>query len=211
MLRGLQRVAFPRLGLLAAVSVGVLIAVAGPASALTTSTLAPSAVSSSDIPTSVLNPLMPVAARGTSVSYGAVQKSGPVMAAAARANVRGRHTVARMASAGCWDWSIWVTETNAFGDTVAKYEDPDVAWCGNGTNVTSHQAVNPEGFTYYLGWSYSGQRSYSNTGGVGSSYWVHNTQGGFCYIDTGVVGCVQNWYPALRSVAYGNGGFSYTG
>lgn len=203
-------VAIRRALLVAATSLAALAALGSTAFA---ATLAPVSVSSSDLPTAVANPFMPVAAQGTTVKYGATEKSGtpPPVASAARANERARRPVARAASAGCWDWSIWVNEYNAFGDTVAKYEAPDVAWCGNGSKVTSHQAVNPEGFVYYLGWSYKGQQSYSNVGGAGSSTWIHNTQGSFCYVDTGVVGCVQNWYPSLRSTAGGNGSFSESG
>jgi hypothetical protein len=210
MLRNFRGIAVRRWCLVLAAPLAVLAAVTASASA---ATLAPSAISASDLPTAVANPFMPVAAHGTTVEYGAVEKSARAAptAGAARASVRGRHLLARIASAGCWDYSIWVKEYNVFGSTVAKYEDPDVAWCGNGSKITSRQPVNPEGFTYYLGWSYKGQQSYSNVGGVGSTYWIHNTQGSFCYIDTGVIGCVQNWYPSLRSTAYGNGGFSYSG
>ncbi|GAP12992.1 hypothetical protein LARV_00733 [Longilinea arvoryzae] len=104
---------------------------------------------------------------------------------------------------GCKTYTLGVNGYSAVGINIWSYAW-NIKWCYNGTSITSLSKWRTVWANY--GWSFKGDISDDQSGGVNqSSYW-HYAQGDFCFIETYT--CITHSYPWVDQTVYGSGNYS---
>jgi len=108
------------------------------------------------------------------------------------------------AASGCKGYTLGRNGYSAAGIKIWTYSWT-INWCYNGSTITSvskYRTIWANGT-----WSFRGDISDNQSGGVGKTSYSHYAQGDFCLFDVGV--CVGHSYPWVNQTVYGNG--TYTG